>query len=187
MGPEVGPAFQRRSRATRSLLASGWRERCPGFFALFAICHGWEQELRIPTFAPRSGPLHALAPSAQMIRMAAGTSGWRTGGLNVRTSQERDREQVGQVRCRGGPRGGGGFVSNTEQHGVTRSNTEQHGNYGTTRSDTEPPGTIRNYPELTRNYPELPELPELPEPPGTTRNFRNCTGNTEHTEHPELP
>eukprot|EP00661_Eupelagonemidae_sp_cell13_P025860 gene25860-biopygen24021 len=31
MGPEVGPAFQRRPRPTFcSFLASGWRKRCPG-------------------------------------------------------------------------------------------------------------------------------------------------------------
>eukprot|EP00661_Eupelagonemidae_sp_cell13_P004846 gene4846-biopygen7031 len=60
MGPEVGPAFQRRSRATFLFLLGG---RLAETVAL-----------GIPAFAPRSGPPHARAPGPQMLWVAPGSS-----------------------------------------------------------------------------------------------------------------
>eukprot|EP00661_Eupelagonemidae_sp_cell13_P017381 gene17381-biopygen18876 len=104
MGPEVGPAFQRRSRDTPSSnpgvrLAERWRwgsikkeTRKSMYFlhvgrgityeirvlavsTLFAfLSRVGARDLGIPAFAPRSGPPHARAPGAQMIRIASGSS-----------------------------------------------------------------------------------------------------------------
>eukprot|EP00661_Eupelagonemidae_sp_cell13_P024300 gene24300-biopygen17908 len=63
------------------------------------------RDLGIPAFAPQSGPPHARAPGAQMIRPLGRPAG-ENGSLNVEIPTERDREQVGQMRCWGGPRGG---------------------------------------------------------------------------------
>eukprot|EP00661_Eupelagonemidae_sp_cell13_P016986 gene16986-biopygen9829 len=52
-----------------------YKIRVFGSFAIFTICHGWEQEpWESRPFASRSGPPHACAPGAQMIRMASGSS-----------------------------------------------------------------------------------------------------------------
>eukprot|EP00661_Eupelagonemidae_sp_cell13_P023563 gene23563-biopygen8877 len=62
MGPEVGPAFQRR-----------YRELLGVRFTMFRnLSRVGARDLGIPAFAPRSEQPHARAPGAQMIRMASG-------------------------------------------------------------------------------------------------------------------
>eukprot|EP00661_Eupelagonemidae_sp_cell13_P014594 gene14594-biopygen9649 len=101
MGPEVGPAFQRRCR--RPPLVNSWRPvgwngvQARGFQrnAHFLASWSWDtykhpcfwqfrnfrnlsrvgaRYLGILAFAPRSGPHPARAPGAQMIQMASGSS-----------------------------------------------------------------------------------------------------------------
>eukprot|EP00661_Eupelagonemidae_sp_cell13_P008539 gene8539-biopygen105 len=76
----------------------------------------------------------ARAPGAQMIRMASSNgcpgpplssllaSGWLTGGLNVEHAQERDREQVSQVRCWGDPGGDCGRLPPVSANRTPRMN-----------------------------------------------------------------
>eukprot|EP00661_Eupelagonemidae_sp_cell13_P025174 gene25174-biopygen13503 len=72
MGPEVGPAFQRRSRGPPPV--PSWRPvggNCvqrPGNAGLRAAIR------TARTLRARRDPSHARAPGAQMIRMASGSS-----------------------------------------------------------------------------------------------------------------
>eukprot|EP00661_Eupelagonemidae_sp_cell13_P016514 gene16514-biopygen745 len=68
MGPEVGPAFQRRSRDTPS---SNLGVRFRTFRILSRV---GARALGIPAFAPRSEPPHARAPGAQMMWVTSGSS-----------------------------------------------------------------------------------------------------------------
>eukprot|EP00661_Eupelagonemidae_sp_cell13_P022363 gene22363-biopygen11745 len=75
MGPEVGPAFQRLSRATLKFIL-GVRFGGNGVQALFALfaflSRVGARDLGIPAFAPRFGPPHTRAPGAQMVWMESG-------------------------------------------------------------------------------------------------------------------
>eukprot|EP00661_Eupelagonemidae_sp_cell13_P021581 gene21581-biopygen13207 len=68
MGPEVGPAFQRRSWDTVPFRL-GVRLADTGSSHVDS-----NVDLEIPAFTPRSEPPHARAPGAQTIRMATGTT-----------------------------------------------------------------------------------------------------------------
>eukprot|EP00661_Eupelagonemidae_sp_cell13_P025598 gene25598-biopygen1466 len=102
MGPEVGPAFQRRSRGLLPFLL-GVRSKRPGNSGLRAairtaararsgranatdgICWEWS-----------SFPTTASDPSRSLL-----ASGWHNRVLRSHHQDSRDREQVGQVRCWG--------------------------------------------------------------------------------------
>eukprot|EP00661_Eupelagonemidae_sp_cell13_P010893 gene10893-biopygen1799 len=132
MGPEVGPAFQRRSWDTVPFRL-GVRLADTGSSHVDS-----NVDLEIPAFTPRSEPPHARAPGAQTIRMASGTSGWRVGISTLRTERERDREQIGHIRCWGGTRGRGVFCvlkveiptrqpdAKNEREGVPRQSLESY-------------------------------------------------------------
>eukprot|EP00661_Eupelagonemidae_sp_cell13_P010450 gene10450-biopygen7764 len=80
MGPEVGPAFQlsfqRLSREPLSaFLSVRWAETGSRHLRNFRLLSRvGARYLAILAFAPRSGPPHARATGAQMIRMASGSS-----------------------------------------------------------------------------------------------------------------
>eukprot|EP00661_Eupelagonemidae_sp_cell13_P018160 gene18160-biopygen17380 len=76
MGPEVGPACQRRSRDTVPFfLGVRLAETGSRHFRIFRILSRvGARYLGIPAFAPRSEPPHARAKWSPMIRMASGSS-----------------------------------------------------------------------------------------------------------------
>eukprot|EP00661_Eupelagonemidae_sp_cell13_P013915 gene13915-biopygen6549 len=133
MGPEIGPAFQRRSRDTSFfLLGVRLAETVEvSHSAMFTFSSRAEQSSTgFPSFAPRCEPPRARAPGAQMIRMASRSSlAFPTivsGHLGVANPQESgtdfvtDRQGVpDDVRGLPGWWGGGYVASHTlveEQH-----------------------------------------------------------------------
>eukprot|EP00661_Eupelagonemidae_sp_cell13_P014595 gene14595-biopygen8113 len=98
MGPEVGPAFQRRCR--RPPLVNSWRPV------------GWNGVQALSQFSQfvtggRKIPGHSGLRA--VIRTAPGARSGRANDTDGiwETERERDSKQVGQVRCWGGPRRGG--------------------------------------------------------------------------------
>eukprot|EP00661_Eupelagonemidae_sp_cell13_P011026 gene11026-biopygen7815 len=117
MGPEVGPAFQRRSRPTLyfhtfRIFVTGGSKR-PGNSGLRAA-------IRTAARA-RSGRANDMGGIRDVSVGEIPVS-------TLRTERERDREQVGHMRCWGAPGGGGGGGVCGSQ--VTRQSDLNHGERG---------------------------------------------------------